>query len=93
MEAPLAEWGARVPVFQLEQHYEDTTYSKAGRLAGFPAWFAWLAVHLVFLIGFRNKLAVLVSWTYSYFTYRLGARIITGWPDPAARQRETMRPP
>jgi NADH dehydrogenase len=47
---------------------------------GFFAWFAWLAVHLVFLIGFRNKLTVLLSWTYSYFTYRLGARIITGWP-------------
>jgi len=55
------------------------------KLEGFLAWFAWLAVHLIFLIGFRNKLAVLVSWTYSYFTYRLGARIITGWPEPAAR--------
>jgi len=55
------------------------------KLEGFLAWFAWLAVHLIFLIGFRNKLAVLVSWTYSYFTYRLGARIITGWPEPVAR--------
>jgi len=54
------------------------------QLAGFLAWFAWLAVHLVFLIGFRNKLAVFLSWTYSYFTYRLGARIITGWPYPKA---------
>jgi NADH dehydrogenase len=33
---------------------------------------------LVFLIGFRNKVAVLFHWTYSYFTYRRGARIITG---------------
>ena len=56
---------------------------------GFFAWFAWLAVHLVFLIGFRNKLTVLVSWTYSYFTYRLGARIITGWPPPAQSARPT----
>jgi NADH dehydrogenase len=48
------------------------------KLAGFPAWIAWLVVHLIFLIGFRNKLAVLISWAYSYFTYRLGARIITG---------------
>ena len=52
------------------------------KLAGFAAWFAWLVVHLIFLIGFRNKLAVFVSWTYSYFTYRLGARIITGGPNP-----------
>jgi NADH:ubiquinone reductase (H+-translocating) len=57
------------------------------KLAGFMAWFAWLVVHLIFLIGFRNKLAVLISWTYSYLTYRLGARIITGWPEPAARER------
>ena len=52
------------------------------KLAGFPAWIAWLVVHLVFLIGFRNKLAVLISWAYSYFTYRLGARIITGNASP-----------
>ena len=61
------------------------------KLTGFPAWFAWLVVHLVFLIGFRNKLAVLISWAYSYFTYRLGARIITGWPpgtQPAKRDEE-----
>ena len=51
------------------------------KLSGFPAWLAWLMVHLIFLIGFRNKIAVLVSWTYSYFTYKLGARIITGWPE------------
>jgi NADH dehydrogenase len=54
------------------------------RLSGFPAWLAWLLVHLIFLIGFRNKIAVLVSWAYSYFTYKLGARIITGWPESAA---------
>ena len=46
-------------------------------LTGFPAWMAWLVVHLLFLVGFRNKLAVLVQWTYSYFTYKRGARIIT----------------
>jgi NADH:ubiquinone reductase (H+-translocating) len=51
------------------------------KLHGFVAWFAWLIVHLIFLIGFRSKIAVLFSWTYSYFTYKLGARIITGWPE------------
>jgi NADH dehydrogenase len=50
------------------------------KLSGFTAWLSWLLVHLIFLIGFRNKFAVLTSWTYSYFTYKLGARIITGWP-------------
>ena len=51
---------------------------KGRKLTGFPAWFAWLAIHLLFLIGFRNKFSVLMQWTYSYFTYKRGARIITG---------------
>lgn len=48
------------------------------RLSGFVAWLAWLVVHLLFLVGFRNKFSVLVHWIYSYFTYKRGARIITG---------------
>jgi NADH dehydrogenase len=54
--------------------------AKIGRFEfdGFFAWLAWLFVHLIFLIGFRNKLAVLLQWTYSYFTYKRGARIVTG---------------
>ena len=47
-------------------------------LSGFPAWIAWLAVHLLFLVGFRNKFSVLMQWIYSYLTYKRGARIITG---------------
>lgn len=46
-------------------------------LTGWVAWAAWLFVHLIFLVGFRNRLAVLLQWTYSYFTYRRGARIIS----------------
>lgn len=48
------------------------------KLSGYPAWLAWLAVHLLFLVGFRNKFSVLMEWVYSYFTYKRGARIITG---------------
>ena len=48
------------------------------KLRGFSAWIVWLAVHLMFLIGFRNKFAVLMQWMYSYLTYKRGARIITG---------------
>jgi NADH:ubiquinone reductase (H+-translocating) len=50
------------------------------KISGFPAWLAWLFVHLIFLIGFRNRLAVLLQWTYSYFAYKRGARIITHLP-------------
>ncbi len=48
------------------------------RLSGFPAWMAWLLVHIFFLIGFRNRLAVMFNWAWSYFTYQRGARLITG---------------
>ncbi|MBK8001627.1 MAG: NAD(P)/FAD-dependent oxidoreductase [Verrucomicrobia bacterium] len=52
------------------------------KLTGFAAWVAWLVVHLLFLVGFRNKAAVLLQWTYSYFTYKRGARIITPTESP-----------
>jgi NADH:ubiquinone reductase (H+-translocating) len=47
-------------------------------LSGFIAWLAWLCVHIFFLIGFRNRLIVLVQWAWSYLTYERGARLITG---------------
>jgi NADH:ubiquinone reductase (H+-translocating) len=47
-------------------------------LSGFFAWLAWLFVHILFLIGFRNRLIVLIQWAWSYFTYQRGARLITG---------------
>ena len=50
------------------------------KISGLLAWLAWLFVHLIFLIGFRNKLAVLLQWTYSYFAYKRSARIITSLP-------------
>jgi NADH:ubiquinone reductase (H+-translocating) len=50
------------------------------KFSGLPAWLAWLFVHLIFLIGFRNKIAVLMQWAYSYFAYKRSARIITGLP-------------
>jgi NADH dehydrogenase len=69
-------------------------------LSGFIAWMAWLVVHIFFLIGFRNRFAVLFNWAWSYFTYQRGARLITGKrlgllspkaiveSDSGARQRE-----
>jgi NADH dehydrogenase len=54
-------------------------------LSGFPAWIAWLAIHLFFLIGFRNRLLVILQWAYSYVTFRRGARLITGPPPPPLR--------
>src|SRR6202521_4156786 len=47
-------------------------------ISGFIAWLSWLFVHIFFLIGFRNRLIVLIQWAWSYFTYERGARLITG---------------
>ena len=47
-------------------------------LSGFPAWLAWLFVHILFLIGFRNRLLVMIQWAWSYVTFERGARLITG---------------
>lgn len=59
------------------------------KMSGFLAWLAWLVVHVWYLIDFRNRVLVMLDWAYSYFTYRRGARLITGGrleagaPEPA----------
>jgi len=61
------------------------------RLTGFLAWLAWLVVHLIYLIGFRNRFAVLANWAYAYFAYRRGARLITDhWQPPEERDEPAM---
>ena len=47
-------------------------------LSGFIAWAAWLGIHIFFLIGFRNRLLVMLQWAWAYLTYQRGARLITG---------------
>ena len=48
------------------------------RLTGRLAWLAWGIAHIYFLIGFRNRMAVVIDWLWSYLTYQRGARLITG---------------
>ena len=48
------------------------------KFSGFLAWLSWTFVHLLFLVGFRNRAVVFFHWTYNYLTYRRGARLITG---------------
>jgi NADH dehydrogenase len=50
---------------------------KFTHLSGLPAWLAWLFVHIIFLVGFRNRLLVLFQWAWAYFTFDKGARLIT----------------
>jgi NADH dehydrogenase len=49
-------------------------------LAGYPAWLLWVFVHIVQLVGFDNRLAVLLRWAWNYATWNRGARLITGAP-------------
>jgi len=62
---------------------------KGFRFGGFLAWLAWLAIHIFYLIGFRNRVLVLIGWAWHYLTFRRGARIITGVP----RNNPSSRPP
>jgi NADH dehydrogenase len=62
------------------------------KISGLIAWLAWLFVHLLFLIGFRNKLAVLLQWTYSYFAYKRSARIITYLPPETTNEKSPVKP-
>jgi NADH:ubiquinone reductase (H+-translocating) len=48
------------------------------QLSGFPAWLIWSFAHIWFLIGFRSRIAVMISWLWSYLTYQRSARLITG---------------
>jgi NADH:ubiquinone reductase (H+-translocating) len=73
-----------------EFHYHDkgslATIGRAAAVAqfgkfevsGYFAWLAWLFIHILFLIGFRNRLLVMIQWAWSYLTYERGARLITG---------------
>ena len=52
------------------------------KMRGFVAWLAWLFVHIWFLIGFRNRVVVLINWAWAYVFYHRGARLITGRAKP-----------
>lgn len=60
-------------------------------LSGFIAWIAWLFLHLIWLIGFRNRINVLVNWVWNYLTYDRSVRLILE-PDHHARQKPTPNP-
>ena len=69
----------------------------AGRAetSGLLAWLLWLVVHIWFLVGFRSRLVVMLTWAWSYFTYRRGARLIVGpgWTPHASNARAASNDP
>lgn len=74
----LATIGRRRAVVQME----------ALRFGGWPAWVVWLLVHIYYLIGFRNRIIVLIQWCWSYFFYARGSRLIVN-----KEWREAHKPP
>lgn len=60
------------------------------RMSGLPAWLVWVFVHILYLIGFRNRLIVMVQWAWAYVTYQRGGRLITG--QSRVRLRSAKRP-
>ena len=92
--------GARAHAFRYRDLGSMATVGKSravvelGRLhfGGLAAWLAWMALHVTVLIGFRNRLAVLASWIYSYVFFRRGSRLITGLaPTPLRRAADASR--
>jgi NADH dehydrogenase len=81
--------GGRPPVRRPFRYRDKGTLATIGRnkavadlhglkLRGFPAWFLWAMVHIMFLISFRNRVAVMTSWLWSYLFFDRSARLITG---------------
>jgi NADH dehydrogenase len=97
------ESGGQPPARPAFKYWDKGTMATIGRSAavawigrfkfsGWLAWLAWLFIHLVFLIGFRNRIAVLFQWAYSYFSYKRSARIITYPPPSEAVPPRPARP-
>jgi NADH dehydrogenase len=79
--------GAAVPgPFRYRDHGSMATIGRAAavadlgwlKLSGFPAWLAWLFIHLLYLVAFQNRFLVLSQWAWNYFTRNRAARLITG---------------
>jgi NADH dehydrogenase len=92
--------GSDYPVRPQFRYFDKGSMATIGRSAavassmglkfkGFIAWLMWLFVHLLFLVGFRNKIAVLLQWFYAYVRYRRGARIITGVDSSGSARRDS----
>ncbi len=73
-------------------------WARGIKMSGFIAWLAWLFIHIWYLVGFRSRLVVLLTWTWSYVSYKRGARLITstGWsatPTPTSSEAKVLPAP
>jgi NADH dehydrogenase len=78
--------GTSVPPFRYKDYGMLATIGRSRAIAqigsikisGFPAWLLWCFVHIFFLIGYRNRLIVMLNWAWNFVTFQRGARLITG---------------
>ena len=70
------------------RHDAVTEFPNGWRLTGFVGWLAWLGLHILYLIGFRNRANVLVNWAWNYLTFDRGSRIIERRSTERFRSRE-----
>jgi len=92
----------RLPPFRYNDRGNMTTIGRASavadlrwlRLWGFPAWLAWVFIHLLGLVEYQNRLLVFIQWTWNYFSHNRAARLITGEsPLPLDRSHDPLRRP
>jgi NADH dehydrogenase len=89
--------GRPLPTFHYRDHGNMATIGRSAAVAdfgkvhfsGFIAWMMWLVIHLMNLVGFRNRLLVLVQWAWNYFTFDRSARLITEGQDSGGGERRT----
>src|SRR5262249_2782844 len=62
------------------------------KLSGFIAWMTWLVVHVIYLVGYRSRVSVLLEWAWAYITHERGARLLTGTPEREAPAIHAPRP-
>jgi NADH dehydrogenase len=80
--APFAykDWGNLATIGRMAAVVDLPPQLMGLRFSGLLAWWFWLAAHVFFLIGFRNRLVVLMNWAWAYFTYQRHARVVFGAP-------------
>jgi NADH dehydrogenase len=80
--APFAyrDWGNLATIGRMAAVVDLPPQLLGLRFSGLLAWSFWLGAHVFFLIGFRNRLTVLINWAWAYFTYQRHARIVFGVP-------------
>lgn len=87
---PRFRYADRGSMATIGRHAAVAAFANGWRWSGVPAWLAWLFIHILFLIGFRNRVVVMIDWAWSYFTYQRHSRLIL--PESAEMPRRGRAP-